>query len=86
MQTLEIQPIPNEPALFIDGKKILVVADLHIGIEAGLMEHGLITASQTNSMIKHLMTLLRKQRPKEIIILEILNITYLLLRYKKEKM
>jgi len=34
MQSLDLQPIFNEPALFDKNKKILVVADLHIGREA----------------------------------------------------
>jgi metallophosphoesterase superfamily enzyme len=41
MDLSNIQPIINEPALFIENKKILVVADLHIGIENELREHGL---------------------------------------------
>ena len=40
MRLLEIQPIPNERALFINSKKVLVIADLHIGIEKELREHG----------------------------------------------
>ena len=50
MQLLEIQPIINEPALFIGDKKILVIADLHIGIESELMELGLHAPSQTSSI------------------------------------
>ncbi len=41
MKPTDIQPIPNEPALFIKEKKILIVADLHIGIERELREKGL---------------------------------------------
>jgi len=38
MESTDIQPVVNEPALLITNKKILVVADLHIGIESELWE------------------------------------------------
>ena len=69
MQLSEMQPILNEPALFISNKKILVVADLHIGIETELREYGLNTSSQTQTMTNHLISLCRKYRPKEIVLL-----------------
>ena len=69
MQLSEIQPILNEPALFISNKKILVVADLHIGIETELREYGLHADSQTQKMIDNLISLCRKYRPKEIVLL-----------------
>jgi len=68
MQISEIQPILNEPALFIN-KKILVVADLHIGIESQLREQGINTPSQTQTMTNRLIALFKKYKPKEIILL-----------------
>ena len=64
----ELKPISNEPALFIN-KKILVVADLHIGIESQLREQGINTPSQTQTMTNRLITLCKKYKPKEIILL-----------------
>ncbi|MCX6667035.1 MAG: metallophosphoesterase [Euryarchaeota archaeon] len=64
----ELKPISNEPTLFIN-KKILVVADLHIGIESELREQGINTASQTQTMTNRLITLCKKYKPKEIILL-----------------
>jgi len=64
----ELKPISNEPALFIN-KKILVVADLHIGIESELREQGINTASQTQTMTNRLIALFKKYKPKEIILL-----------------
>lgn len=69
MQLGQIQPILNEPALFINEKKVLVVADLHIGIESELREYGLNTASQTKKMIDHLILLFKKYKPRETILL-----------------
>ncbi len=66
---MEMQPVPNEPALFIRDREILVIADLHIGIESGLKEHGLNAASQIQQMINHFISICKKCRPKEIILL-----------------
>ena len=69
MRLIELQPILNEPALFINEKKILVIADLHIGIESELSEKGINTASQTKKMINHFFSLCKKYKPKEIVLL-----------------
>ena len=69
MNISNIQPVPNESALFIAEKKILLIADLHIGIEKELREKGLNVASQTNLMIDKLKKICKKYKPKEIIIL-----------------
>lgn len=69
MKSSDIQPIPNEPALLIKEKKILVIADLHIGIERELREKGLQVSSQTKSMTKRLISLIKKYRPDEIVLL-----------------
>jgi len=68
MDLSDVQPILNEPALFIKNKKILVVADLHIGIESELREHGLNTPSQTHTLTNHLVSLCQIYKPKEIIL------------------
>ena len=69
MSLIELQPILNEPALYINEKKILVVADLHIGIESELREKGINTVSQTEKMTNHFFSLCKKYKPKEIILL-----------------
>jgi putative SbcD/Mre11-related phosphoesterase len=69
MDLSNIQPIQNEPALFIESKKILVIADLHIGIESQLREQGLNTSSKTQNMIDRLKKICKKFKPLEIILL-----------------
>jgi hypothetical protein len=69
MNLSEIQPIPNERALFISSKKILVIADLHIGIEKELREHGIRAPSQTKTMAEQVVSICKKYKPKEIILL-----------------
>ena len=69
LNLLKIQPIKDEPILFIEDKKILIIADLHIGIEKELRENGLNPMSQTEKMLKHLVTICKKYKPNEIILL-----------------
>jgi len=69
MQKLNPQPIPNEPALFIEEKRVLVIADLHIGIESELSEKGINTISQTEKIKNHFFKLCKKFKPKEIVLL-----------------
>lgn len=69
MEPSNIQPILNESGLFIKDKKILVIADLHIGIETELRELGLRAPSQTGFMTKRLISLFKKYSPEEIILL-----------------
>jgi len=69
MDLSKIQPIPNEPALFIKNKKILIIADLHIGLESELKEYGVTAQNNTQKMIDHLISLCRKYKPEEIILL-----------------
>ena len=64
-----IQPINNEPALYIKNKKILVIADLHIGIEEELKEYGIHSGSQTEKLLKKIESICKKYKPKEIILL-----------------
>jgi putative SbcD/Mre11-related phosphoesterase len=69
MQKIDLQPILNEPALFINEKKILVLADLHIGIESELNEKGINAASQIKKITNHFILLCKKYKPKEIVLL-----------------
>jgi putative SbcD/Mre11-related phosphoesterase len=69
MNQSNIQPILNETALLIEDKEIIVISDLHIGIENELRELGLNTPSQTSSMAERLISILKKYSPKKIILL-----------------
>lgn len=69
MKSQDIQPVINESALYILNKKILVIADIHIGIESELREMGLHSPSQTVSMIKRLIALFKKFKPENIVFL-----------------
>jgi len=69
MDLANIQPILNESALLIKDKKILIIADLHIGIEAELKEQGINAESQTHKMTERIKKICKKYKIKEIILL-----------------
>jgi putative SbcD/Mre11-related phosphoesterase len=66
---LELRPVIDEPALLLKEKKLLVIADLHIGIESELRENGLQVPSQTKVMEQRLISILTKNRVNDIIFL-----------------
>lgn len=68
MEITNVQPVINQPALMVN-KKILVIADLHIGIESELREHGLNVSSQTNKMLDNLKEICNEHTPEKIIML-----------------
>jgi len=57
------------PALFISNKKILVIADLHIGIEHELYTRGIIIPSQAEKFQKAIEKLIKMTKAKILIIL-----------------
>jgi len=69
MNIMDFKPIPNEAALIENNKKILVIADLHIGIESELRGKGLNVTSQTSKMINRLTKICEDYWPKEIVLL-----------------
>ncbi|MEM4258536.1 MAG: metallophosphoesterase [Candidatus Thermoplasmatota archaeon] len=66
---LQIQPIPNEPALLIEKNEILVIADLHIGIEHEFYRQGVHISSHTKKITQQIMQLLKKYKPKNVLLL-----------------
>ena len=69
MDISQIQPVINEPALFLKKEKILIIADLHIGIDSELKNYGIAQTEHTQNMIKHFFSICKKQKPNEIILL-----------------
>jgi putative SbcD/Mre11-related phosphoesterase len=65
----ELQPIIDEPALLLKEKKLLIIADLHIGIESELRKNGLQVPSQTNVMEQRLISILTTNTIHDIILL-----------------
>jgi putative SbcD/Mre11-related phosphoesterase len=68
---MKIQLIHNEPALLIEEKprRILVVADLHLGYERVLFKKERFSTKLSEGLAKHLQQLVTKINPTEIIIL-----------------
>jgi len=67
--SLTLRPIPQTPALFVKEKKMLVIADLHIGIENELQEQGLNVSSQLPQMWYIIKQLYADYQPTDIVLL-----------------
>ncbi|MEO0282053.1 MAG: metallophosphoesterase [candidate division WOR-3 bacterium] len=59
----------NEPVLFIEKLKAIVIADLHIGIEHELAKNGIKIPNQMPLMLKKIKSALRKTKSKNLIVL-----------------
>lgn len=69
MESTEIQPIIDHPALYIKRKQIMVIADLHIGIESELHEYGVNVELQTKKMTEWVTQLCKEYQPEKIVLL-----------------
>ena len=69
MAHLSLQPIHQTPALYIQEKKMLVLADLHIGIENELQDQGLHVSSQLPQMWFMIKKICAEYHPKDIVLL-----------------
>src|SRR5947209_17614119 len=64
---VDLEPVPDEPALMADD--ILVVADLHIGIEEELHEKGIRVPSRAEVMGRKLVELADRRGGSRLVIL-----------------
>ncbi|MCX9074842.1 MAG: metallophosphoesterase [Candidatus Methanoperedens sp.] len=65
-----ISPLLNEPALVVENSlKVLVVADVHLGIEWELYHRGISIPSQVEKRKKRICEYVRKVRPERIVLL-----------------
>lgn len=69
MTSLTIQPIPQTPALYVKEKSMLIIADLHIGIETELQEQGLRVSSQLPQMWYIIKNLCNEYQPETFVLL-----------------
>jgi uncharacterized protein len=62
--------LPEGPALVVENtERVLVIADLHIGIESDLDVHGIHIPSQTRGRLDRVLTCIEKGRPDLVILL-----------------
>ncbi|MDD1663222.1 MAG: metallophosphoesterase, partial [Methanomicrobiales archaeon] len=62
--------LPDGPALVIeDTARVLVIADLHIGIESDLDVHGVHVPSQTRGRLDRLLACIDEGKPDLVILL-----------------
>ncbi|HID26001.1 MAG TPA: metallophosphoesterase [Thermoplasmata archaeon] len=62
-------PVQDEAALFIPQHGLLVMADLHVGIEYMLYEQGIHVGSRVNRLVEHVKDVVAKTRAEELLIL-----------------
>ncbi len=63
-------PVVGEPALIVEGSvKIMVVADIHLGIEHELWLGGASVPSQTGRLLDRLKRIIESQSPERLIVL-----------------
>lgn len=64
------EPVFGKPILKITSgkKKIIAVADIHLGYEAGLLKKGLIIKSRVNDILDEIVEILTSEKPDHFII------------------
>lgn len=65
---MRMEPVPDEPAILVD-RSILVVADLHIGIEAELNLAGIFLPSQTDKIAQRIVRIADEVDAEKLILL-----------------
>ncbi|KUO43394.1 MAG: hypothetical protein APU95_05960 [Hadesarchaea archaeon YNP_N21] len=68
---MKVVPIYGRPALVIEisGERILILADLHLGIEGELSKLGINLPSQTEKVKKKIVTLIEQEKPDRLVLL-----------------
>jgi len=69
---MTIRFLNNEPALFIEDNKygkILVIADLHLGMESELFDSGIIIAPQSKTLFEKIESLIEVSKAEKLVIL-----------------
>lgn len=71
MARFSIKPILGEAVLQINvaDKRIICIADLHLGIESVFIEKGLNLTTQSNKLLANLLSIIKGNRFDELIIL-----------------
>ncbi len=67
---MDLEFLENGPAVVISGdERVLVVADLHFGIESDLDRHGIHVPSRSDKRLERVMTCVRSAEPDLILLL-----------------
>jgi putative SbcD/Mre11-related phosphoesterase len=71
---MNVKPLPGEPVLVLEptkgkGERTIVLADLHIGFEATLFRAGMHLPSQTDSKVRHILSIVKTTKAKRVALL-----------------
>lgn len=65
-----ILPLPGEPALIVKRKtKVLVLADIHLGLEAEMQKRGIKIPNQSGRILKRVFECIEKAKPDRLVLL-----------------
>jgi hypothetical protein len=68
--TISISPLVDEPVTVVENRlKILLIADLHLGIERDLRRYGINIPSQTNKILNRVLRNVKQTNPDRIVLL-----------------
>jgi len=82
---MTIKFLTDYPALFISDKKILVIADLHLGLEHDLYQSGIVIPPQAEKFQKTIEDLIKMTKAKTLVILGDLKHVVPGMSYMEEK-
>ncbi|MEM2108972.1 MAG: metallophosphoesterase [Candidatus Odinarchaeota archaeon] len=70
MKNLILKPIPGRPALLLAGKerRLLCIADLHLGIETTFIERGINVTPQSEWLAENILSIAEKVNATELLI------------------
>jgi metallophosphoesterase superfamily enzyme len=67
---MNIEFVPDGPALLVEGKeRVLVVADLHLGIESEMARHGIHFSTRSRERAKRVIGCIRESNPDYMVLL-----------------
>ena len=67
---VDILPLIDEPVIIVENDiNILVIADIHLGIERDLGRSGINIPSQTDKLVGKILSLVRSHKPDKVVIL-----------------
>ncbi len=67
---MNIEFLPDGPALLVEGRtRVLVVADLHLGIETGMARHGIHFSTRSRERAKRVIGCIRESDPDYMVLL-----------------
>jgi putative SbcD/Mre11-related phosphoesterase len=70
MKLTAIEPLVDEPVLIAQGTlRVMVVCDIHLGIESDIQHSGIVIPSQSDKVLKRILHFIDTIRPERVVLL-----------------